>query len=111
MNDSPKYGSPRPCATLSGRTRSSSVATPRKRFRELKEGVEGGIYLSGSGRLVRAMLAEGLVDELHLFVYPVALGAGGRLFGESERATRFELAGLERYENGIVHLGYRRADD
>jgi dihydrofolate reductase len=42
--------------------------------------VDGTIYVSGSGTLVRAMLAQGLVDELHLFVYPLALGSGQRLF-------------------------------
>ena len=40
----------------------------------------GGIYVSGSGTLVRAMLADGLVDELHLFVYPLTRGTGPRLF-------------------------------
>jgi dihydrofolate reductase len=47
----------------------------------LKQRTEGGIYVSGSGTLVRAMLADGLVDELHLFVYPLVLGTGERLFG------------------------------
>src|ERR1700733_9643680 len=46
----------------------------------LKQRTEGGIYVSGSGTLVRAMLADGLVDELHLFVYPLILGTGDRLF-------------------------------
>src|SRR3954451_7773376 len=39
----------------------------------LKQRVDGDLYVSGSGTLVRAMLADGLVDELHLFVFPVAL--------------------------------------
>src|SRR2546423_1820161 len=45
-------------------------------IRSLKDSVDGNLYVSGSGTLVRAMLADGLVDELHLFVFPVALGAG-----------------------------------
>ena len=51
-------------------------------IRALKDQVDGGIYVSGSGTLARAMLADGLVDELHLFVYPVARGHGQRLFAE-----------------------------
>ena len=42
--------------------------------RSLKDSIDGSIYVSGSATLVRAMLADGLVDELHLFVYPLALG-------------------------------------
>jgi dihydrofolate reductase len=76
----------------------------------LKTGASGGIYVSGSATLVRAMLADGLVDELHLFVFPVALGSGQRLFTESERQPRFTLAQQEGYASGVVHLAYGPAD-
>jgi dihydrofolate reductase len=75
-------------------------------IRDLKDKVEGDIYVSGSGTLVRAMLADGLVDELHLFVYPVARGAGQRLFAGSGPATKFSLGGSEVYSNAVVHLSY-----
>jgi dihydrofolate reductase len=77
-------------------------------IRSLKAGLDGDLYVSGSGTLVRAMLADGLVDELHLFVFPVALGAGKRLFGDGEQ-VRLELAGTDPYDSGVVHLGYRAA--
>src|SRR6478672_13006284 len=51
-------------------------------IRRLKRERDGVIYISGSGQLVRALLSEGLVDELHLFVYPVALGKGAKLWSE-----------------------------
>ena len=111
MNDSPKYVVSTTLRDPDWRNTKVIGGYSAQAIRELKEGVEGGIYVSGSGTLVRAMLADGLVDELHLFVYPVALGAGGRLFGESERVNRFELAGSEHYENGVVHLGYHAAGD
>jgi dihydrofolate reductase len=76
-------------------------------IRELKERVGGGIYVSGSGTLVRAMVADGLVDELHLFVFPVALGTGQRLFTDGQGRVRLALAGCEAYESGVVHLTYR----
>src|SRR5947199_10304103 len=41
------------------------------RIQRLKEAVDGNLYVSGSGTLVRGMLADGLVDHLHLFVYPL----------------------------------------
>jgi dihydrofolate reductase len=76
------------------------------RIRKLKDDVDGGIYVSGSGTLVRAMLADGLVDELHLFVYPVALGSGTRLFPADGPTTKLQLAACESYDNGVVHVTY-----
>jgi dihydrofolate reductase len=73
----------------------------------LKDEVDGDLYVSGSGRLVRAMLADGLVDGLHLFVYPLTRGAGPRLFPEDAPPAKFTLANAESYDNGVAYLGYR----
>lgn len=78
-------------------------------IRALKERVDGNLYVSGSITLVRAMLADGLVDELHLFVFPVALGAGLRLFGEGGSAIKLALTGSEAYDSGVAHLTYAPA--
>ncbi|MCO1654506.1 dihydrofolate reductase family protein [Pseudonocardia humida] len=75
-------------------------------IREFKDGIDGGIYISGSGTLVRALIADGLVDELHLFVYPVAVGEGPRLFPEGGPQTTMALIGAEGLDNGVVHLTY-----
>ncbi len=79
-------------------------------IRRLKEEREGVIYISGSGQLVRALLAEGLVDELHLFVYPIALGEGEKFWRDDEGATRLALRAQDVYDNGVVHLCYGPAD-
>ena len=76
-------------------------------IRRLKDEVGGDLYVSGSGMLVRAMLADGLVDELHLFVYPLTRGAGPRLFPEGADPAELALAACESYENGVVYLAYR----
>jgi dihydrofolate reductase len=76
-------------------------------IRALKDQVDGDIYVSGSGTLVRAMLVDGLVDDLHLFVYPLALGTGDRLFPVGSPSVKLSLAESESYANGVVHLGYR----
>jgi dihydrofolate reductase len=73
-------------------------------IRKLKDQHEG-IYVSGSGQLVRGLLADGLIDHLHLFVYPVALGQGKRLFAEGVD-TRLSLQDSDTYPNGVVHLDY-----
>jgi dihydrofolate reductase len=72
----------------------------------LKERVDGDLYVSGSATLVRAMLADGLVDELHLFVFPVALGRGLRLFVEGGDPIKLTLGGSEAFDSGVVHLTY-----
>jgi dihydrofolate reductase len=76
-------------------------------IRRLKEEVDGDLYVSGSGTLVRAMLADGLVDELHLFVFPLTRGAGPRLFPEDAPPRKFTLARADAYENGAVYVAYR----
>jgi dihydrofolate reductase len=109
MNESPKY-------VISGSLQTaewnnSTVLGPYSAdtIRDLKDKVDGCIYVSGSGTLVRALLADGLADELHLFVYPVARGAGQRLFADNGPATKFTLAGSEVYSNGVLHLTYTPA--
>ena len=78
-------------------------------IRALKDRTDGGIYVSGSATLVRALLADGLVDELHLFVFPLALGSGKKLFTEGGPAAKLALAASEVYENGALHLTYTPA--
>jgi dihydrofolate reductase len=75
-------------------------------IRRLKDEV-GDLYLSGSGTLARALLADGLVDELHLCLFPLTRGAGPRLFPEGVPST-YALALCESYSNGVVYLVYER---
>jgi dihydrofolate reductase len=109
FNDTTKYVV---SGTLSeGTWRNSEIVGPydAAALRRLKEDSEGDLYVSGSITLVRAMLADGLVDELHLFVYPLALGSGLRLFPEGDAQFKLALADSETYDNGVVHLAYRPA--
>jgi dihydrofolate reductase len=78
-------------------------------IQELKADVPDTIYVSGSATLVRALLQDGLVDELHLFVYPVTLGRGLRLFADGMPGHKLSLVGSDTYSNGVVHLAYAPA--
>ena len=72
---------------------------------EAVKATEGGdIVCTGSLTLVPELIARGLVDEFRLFVYPVVLGSGQRLF---ERALDVELAETREFRSGIVLLRYR----
>jgi dihydrofolate reductase len=107
FNDTTKYVV---SATLTtGTWRNSEIIGPYDphAIRSLKEEVDGDLYVSGSGTLVRAMLADGLVDELHLFVYPLTRGSGPRLFPEEAAPGNLSLAACESYTNGVVYLAYR----
>jgi dihydrofolate reductase len=76
-------------------------------IRRLKEDVDGDLYVSGSGTLVRAMLADGLIDGLHLFSYPVTVGAGPRLFPADGTPLSLTLEACEQLDNGVAYLHYR----
>jgi dihydrofolate reductase len=76
-------------------------------IRSLKDEVDGDLYVSGSTTLVRAMLADGLIDELDLFVYPLTRAAGSRLFPEDAAPMKLSLAACDSYDNGVVYLAYR----
>ena len=89
--------------------RNSQVVGPYDagRIRALKAEVDGDLYVSGSITLVRALLADGLVDGLHLFVYPLTRGDGPRLFPDGAAPSTLALDACQSYENGVVYLGYR----
>ena len=76
--------------------------------RRLRDEVEGSLYVSGSGTLVRALLQDGLVDGLHLFVFPVVLGTGERLFTD-EAVSGLRLTETQAYDSGVVHLAYSQS--
>lgn len=73
----------------------------------LKEQFEGDILVAGSAQLVQGLVANDLVDELHLMVFPVVLGAGKRLFGDAEATRSLQLADT-RTAGETVILVYRR---
>jgi dihydrofolate reductase len=108
FNDSPKYvvsGG----AQASVEWSNSHLLGPydAAEIRSLKDRTKGNLYVSGSITLVQALLADGLVDELHLLVYPLALGAGRKLFAEDAQ-TKLELLHTATYDNGVIHLVYRQ---
>ena len=100
MNDTMKYVV---SSTLTDPTWRNSEVVAYDDVAGLRE--KHDLYVSGSGTLVRALIADGLVDELHLFVYPVAVGDGPRL----DTPAKWSLTTSETYENGVVYLQYRPA--
>jgi dihydrofolate reductase len=107
FNDTTKYVVSGTLRTGAWRNTELVGAYDPERLRRLKDEATGNLYVSGSGTLVRAMLADGLVDGLHLFVYPVTRGGGPRLFPEDGRPLTLSVAATDTYDNGVVYLSYR----
>jgi dihydrofolate reductase len=67
---------------------------------------ESDIAMSGSVSIVRQLLAAGLLDELHLLVHPIAMGAGIRLFDENEPPIPLKLISSATFQTGVLNLVY-----
>jgi dihydrofolate reductase len=81
----------------------------RDEIQALKSQPGRDIVTTGSITLVRDLIADGLVDEYRLFVYPVVLGHGRRLFADASGVPRLRLAESRSFRSGIVLLRYRTA--
>ena len=77
---------------------------------KLKDQYERDIVVHGSPQLVQTLIGNDLVDELRLQVYPVIVGAGKRLFGETAHTTNLRLVETTTFDDGIHLLVYRPAN-
>jgi dihydrofolate reductase len=68
----------------------------------LRQKHDGDVVVNGSARLVQALLEHDLVDELRLMVFPVVLGSGRRLFGETSDKKRFRLTSSTTVGDGVA---------
>jgi dihydrofolate reductase len=73
---------------------------------KLKQELDGNIVVHGSAQLVQTLVEHDLVDELRLMVYPVVLGAGKRLFGETSDKKPLQLVGSQAVGDGVTILTY-----
>lgn len=78
--------------------------------RALKAQPGGDIGIAGSVSVVRELLAAGLLDELHLWIHPVVVGTGERLFGDGT-ALPLKLLSSNVFRTGVVHSVYTRDDN
>ncbi|MEV7614275.1 dihydrofolate reductase family protein [Streptomyces sp. NPDC089799] len=118
-------GEDAPFAKLLGDARKIVASRSRQTFTwrnseqlagELADGVaalrnESGspVWISGSVSVVRQLLAAGLLDELNLFVHPVAVRSGTRLFDEAPLPLPLELISSDTFRTGVLNLSYAPA--
>jgi dihydrofolate reductase len=77
----------------------------------LKQELAGDIVVYASYQLGRTLIEHDLVDELRLFVFPVVLGAGERLFGETSGKKPIRLVGSQTIGDGLIFLTYEIVRD
>ncbi len=78
---------------------------------KLKQRVNGDIVVYASGHLVHTLIEHDLVDELRLMTYPVVLGAGERLFGETSDKKPMRLVDTRTVGDGLAFLTYQPVRD
>jgi dihydrofolate reductase len=75
---------------------------------QLKQELNGDVVVVASFQLVRTLMEHDLVDELRLKVYPVVLGAGARLFGETSDTKPMRLVDTQTIDGDVAVLTYER---
>ena len=111
LNDMPKYVV---SSTLKDPDWNNSTVLAGDVIQEvskLKEELDGEIVVAGSIRLVRTLMKNDLVDELRLMIYPVVLGAGERLFGETSDKKPLRLISTRTVGNDLAYLTYQPVRD
>ena len=109
FNRVPKYIASRGTPELSweGSTQVTDAATEVRDLRERHE----QIHTWGSGNLLQTLFREGLIDQVNMWVHPVVIGTGKKLFPEGTTPTRFEQVEPPKlYAGGVMQLRYRRLD-
>ena len=78
---------------------------------ELRQQPGGNVQVAGSPTLVRWLLEHKLLDELALFVHPIVVGRGGRLFSEDSEQKLLQLVTSAAFGTGVVSLTYQPYGD
>ena len=110
MNGTPKYVASTTLRSPAWNNTTVIGGDVAEAIARLKQQDGKDILVNGSGALVRTLLRDHLLDELRLFVHPVVVGSGIRLFGDGSDPVELALAESNAYANGVISLTYRPGD-
>ena len=106
LNATPKYVATRTLTSLNWSNSQRLGGDPWSAVRDLKAQGDGNIAVLGSGMLVQDLIANNLVDGYRLFVHPLLLGTGKRLFREMDRPRQLKLVDWTATTTGVLMLTY-----
>ncbi len=108
LNNTPKYVASRSRRRLEWNNSTLIQGDVSKEVARIKQ-KHGEVQVIGSGNLVQTLLRLDLVDRLNLWVYPLLLGTGKRLFGEGTPPAGLRLTSSQAFPRGAIHLAYEHA--
>lgn len=111
MNELPKYVASETLGELEWNNAHPLEGNVSEEVAKLKREPGDDILIYGSRQLVGGLMRDGLIDEYRLWVHPVVLGSGKRLFPEGTETTALELAETTTFSSGVVVLSYRPKED
>ena len=109
LNSTPKYVVTRTLTELEWAGAEVLAGDPVAAVTELKADGEGNITMLGSGVLAQTLFGAGLIDHYHVFVHPLVLGTGKRLFRELAEPLPLQLVDCERTSTGVLLVHYEPA--
>ena len=105
MNETPKLVVSNTLASVDWQNSTLISGDVNEQLRQAKQQPGKNISITGSGTLVRTLLRDGLLDELHLLVHPIAAGKGKRLFDDGNQYP-LELVESKSFKSGVLYLTY-----
>jgi dihydrofolate reductase len=111
MNEMPKYVVSSTIERPEWQNTTVLSGDPVAAVANLRDEVDGVILIAGSASLVQTLIENDLVDELRLMVFPLVLGDGKRLFGETSDKKPLRLKSTQTVGDGVAILIYERTDD
>jgi len=111
LNSMPKYVASRTLDAVEWNNSTLLSGDIAKAVEDLKKGRRDTILVQGSANLIQTLLAHDLVDEFRLWIFPLVLGEGKRLFGDGTVPAALELTAAETSSTGVQILQYDRAGE
>jgi dihydrofolate reductase len=111
FNESRKYVVSRSSRELTWQNSTLVTGDVVSQLRDLKKDDAPDLWVHGSGNLIQTLLANGLVDRMHLWIFPVTVGFGKRLFTESTPAVGWKLVDSEIATTGVIIASYEPAGE
>jgi dihydrofolate reductase len=110
MNDTPKYVVSTTLKSVDDWQNSTLISGDVvQEITKLKQQPGRNIGVTGSGTLVRSLLRDNLLDELHLLIHPIAVGSGKRLFPDGSEQAPLKLVDSKTFSTGVIYAIYEPA--